>query len=99
MELNKLKIFRVELEGLKSSVMHYMNEHQSQINEIIRQRLEETLTEEWAVNEINQAVDKCLHEAAYELSKNWELKDMLTKCMISTLRESIEKPADSAESS
>jgi len=40
-------MIRVEMDRVRSSVMHYMGEQNDQFNEIVQETLKQTLTEDW----------------------------------------------------
>jgi hypothetical protein len=83
-------IIRVEMEGLRASVMHYMQRHNDDFNEMVQSTLENTLTEEWVRKSIQQAVNKTVQDAIDKLGDNWQLRNAVNEALAKALSQMIE---------
>lgn len=88
--MNVGPIIRVEIEGLKSSVLHYMQQHNDDFNAMVKEALEQTLTEDWVKESIQQAVNKTVQNAIDGLADNWQLKNAVSDALGKALAQMVD---------
>lgn len=88
--MNVGPIIKIEMEGLKSSVMHYMQQHNDDFNAMVKNALEQTLTEEWVKHSIQEAVNKTVQNAIDGMCDNWQLKNAVSDALGKALAQMID---------
>jgi len=83
-------IIKIEMEGVKASVMHYMQQHNDEYNSVVQSTLENTLTEEWVKNSIQKAVNKTVQEAINGLGDNWQLRNAIHDALAKALSKMVD---------
>lgn len=83
-------IIRIEMEGLKAGVMHYIQQHNDDFNEMVQKTLESTLTEDWVKHSIQEAVNKTVQNAIDGLGDNWQLKNAVSDALGKALAQVVE---------
>lgn len=88
--MNVGPIIKIEMEGLKSSVMHYMQQHNDDFNAMVKDTLERTLTEDWVKQSIQEAVNKTVQNAIDRLGDNLQLRDAVSSALSKALAQMID---------
>jgi hypothetical protein len=83
-------IIRIEMDGLKHSVMHHMQKHNDEFNEMVQEALEKTLNEGWVKVQIQQAVNNTVKSVINGLGDNWQLKSAVEDALSKSLSEMVE---------
>jgi 5-bromo-4-chloroindolyl phosphate hydrolysis protein len=82
---------KVEMEGIRYTVMSHMSSHHEEINQMVQDTLAQTLTEDWVKASIQENVDKCLQNAINSLGDNWQLRNAVSNVLSTSLSTMIEK--------
>ena len=64
---------RLDVEGLKHSVVHCFNEHSLELGKIVQEELDKVLSKESIQKEIENQVLCCVNQAIKNISQNWTL--------------------------
>lgn len=83
--------FRIELEGFKANVMHALARHNEDLAKLIQQRLDESMSQEWVLAEIDTAVTKAIRNAIENMCNNRDVARALEDIMAKTVVEAIQK--------
>lgn len=75
------KYIRIELEGIRSSVMTALHEQQDDYEAIVVDCLDKTLSEEWVRYSIQLAVNEVIQSAVSGLGNNWQLKTAVDRAL------------------
>jgi len=85
--MQNMPMIKIEIEGLKSNVIHLFNDTNKDFSDNIIKTIERTLSAEWVQAEINRAVEDCVIEAIRKVSNSYQLQ----QCISELIGESIEK--------
>ena len=84
-------VVRIEIEGLKQSVLHHLAKDQRILNDHIEQELEKVLNQEWIAEEVNKSVTKNLQKAIEGLSTNYDLTRAFQEAIVEMVNKSLSK--------
>jgi hypothetical protein len=71
-----------QLEGVKRSVVSFLDTHDNEMQKMIADAIEETLNEDWVLNEINIAVKQCIEKAIASMSDNITMQSLIRDLII-----------------
>lgn len=74
-----MPILKMEIQGLRHSVLHAMNQSNDDLNKIVSESINKQLTEDWVMQEIDLAVKKCLKEAIEGIANSYQLRSAITE--------------------
>ena len=86
-------IIRVDMVGIRHSVMSHMAAQNHEYNEMVQQALAATLNEEWVRESLQAAVNKTVQEAINNLGDNWNLKVAVSDALSKALTQMISNDA------
>ncbi len=88
--LNELGL-KIDIEGLRHSVMHIFASHTRELQEMINKSLEEKLQLSWVRDEINLSVENCIRSAITDIANDYKLKTAITRAISDQLCDVIDK--------
>ena len=69
---------RIELQGIKTGIMHTFTQHNDALNQSIIKQIEETITDDWVYQEILRCVNVCINESIQDITSDHHLKRAIT---------------------
>jgi hypothetical protein len=88
--MDSIPRIRIEMEGIRAGVIHHMGQHNDEFNDMVKDALDRTLTEEWVKASIQDAVNKTVQSAINGLGDNWELKQAVSNALGKALSRMVE---------
>jgi len=88
-----MPMLKIEIEGLRYSVIHAFDGHNKDFSEHVADTLEKTLTEEWVKKSVQEAVNECIKTAVKNISGNYQMQRAITDLMSDKLCTIINKSA------
>ena len=82
---------RLELEGIKHTIIHAFSSSQEEISDMVSKSLDEILKPEIMQRTVNDAVTKCVYSAIDELSTNYEVKKAIQSFIAKQLTQYLDK--------
>ena len=86
-------IIRIEMAGIRHSVMSHMAAQNHEYNEMVQQTLAATLNEKWVRESVQAAVNKTVQEAINNLGDSCNLKDAVNDALSRALTQMISNDA------
>ncbi len=84
-----MPIIRLELENVKHGVMHHMQSYNDDFNVMVQETLEQTLTEDWVKQSIQEAVNNTVQAAVNNLGDNWTLRSAVSDALAVSLAQMV----------
>lgn len=84
---------RIEVEGVRRQVQTMFANWDKEFSEIIQKEIEETLTQEWVMEQIKTEVVNAIHKAIRGISENWEIR----KAIENVVNDAVLKIVESTE--
>tara|TARA_Y100001951_G_scaffold104787_1_gene117810 strand:- start:38159 stop:38413 length:255 start_codon:yes stop_codon:yes gene_type:complete len=76
---------KIELDGVKHSVRHLLETHNSEMSKMIQEEIERQITQDWVKHRIRQSVTDCINKSIDSLADNHRLREALKTVMIDQL--------------
>lgn len=70
-------ILKVELEGVKHSLAHFIGSRNIEFNEMILNSLDKKLSEEWIIAEIDKAVEQVIHQSISKITTDYRVESAI----------------------
>lgn len=85
---------KIEIEGVRSSILHHFDVANNDLNKRILNTIEETLTLDYIDQQIKQVVFKCLTEAIDDVANNYQLKSAITTVVSDSITKILKEGAN-----
>ena len=76
--MREMPKLRIELEGLRQNVAHCFNANNDELNALVIDTIEKTLTAEWVRAEVQKSVNGAVKAAVEDVANDYHLKQALT---------------------
>ncbi len=84
-------ILRIELEGVRSSVVTMLQDRNDELNKMIAQEIDATLKLEWVQEKISYVVKEMIGKAIDKVSNNYQLQDAIASLVSNAVTEMVQK--------
>jgi uncharacterized protein YqeY len=74
-------IIKIEMQQVRESVMHYMQQRNEELNAMVQETLEQTLTEEWVKVSIQDSVNSVVQKAIDNVGENFQFRCAVEKAI------------------
>ena len=82
---------KIQLDGIKEQVAHAFIDRNNEINHMILDTIESTITQAWVQEEINNAVRACIHDAISGLVNDGNLvraiRDVMSEKLVTAIKD------------
>ena len=89
-EMLEMPIIRIELERMSETISHMFNDHQDEIKGYIKERLTNTINEDWVRSAIDQQLNLAVTKAVERISENYDLQRVIETSIVTELARLIE---------
>jgi len=87
--MDEIPRLRIELDGIKQSVIHMFNQNNEELNNMIIAEFDKQLTSEFVQLEINKAVSECIRKSISGVTSDWNLQQAITRMISDNIAELI----------